>query len=168
MPRLAACLTLLLTASLPALAQSPASCPWLTLGTASSLLGVSAAVRVQLAEDGSGSCRFQPQTETDSAPTQSLIVTVTTHPGTVCDSHATPLRGIGNQAEECVLAASRSQDAASGVTRIAGKVRDHWFVLDASGLPRSSLRNPPPRWPDEAARPTQLELAAEQVADNLY
>lgn len=173
MTRLVVCLALLLAVAPLARAQSPAPCPWLTLGTVSHLLGEPAVVRVQLADDGTGSCRFQPQTTANSTSVPSLILTVTAHPVAACDSNATPLRGIGNHAEECVLAASTDHDSASAITRMAvtrilGQVRTRWFALDATGLPQASLRNPPPRWPDEAARPTQLELAAEQIADNLY
>ena len=156
-------------------AQPPIACPWLTLGTASHLLGESASVRVQLAGDGTGSCLFQPQSPqsapdstSGSTPSPTLALTVSAHASAACDAHATPLRGIGNHAEECLPHASPSVGMSMVVTRIAGQVRDHWFVLDAAGLPQTSLHNPLPRWPDESTLPTQLELAAEQVADNLY
>ena len=173
MQRFASCLAMLLAATMsasaqPASAQPPASCPWLTLGTASRLLGESASVHVQLADGGTGSCVFQPQSAPGSVPVPTLRLTVSAHATAVCDAHATPLRGIGNRAEECLLPASSGADMRTAVTRIAGQVREHWFVLDGAALPTASLHNPAPRWPDESTLPTQLELAAEQVADNLY
>ncbi len=145
-------------------AQQPAAvCPWLTLGTVTRLFQQPAAVELeQVADTNSGRCLFHA-TEGTGVTAPSLRLTLSTHPQPGCSGHARPLAGIGNHAEECVLAGDTP-----ATVRIAGQVRDHWFVLDAMGLPEASLHNPPSRWAEETTLPTLLELAAEQVADDLY
>jgi hypothetical protein len=150
-------------------AQQPAACPWLTLGTASHLLGLSAVADVQLAQDGTGVCRFAPASQgpvgAAAAPlSPTLVLVVASNPQPSCGSHAKSLSGIGNQAQECAAQLTGADARIS----IAGKVRGQWFRLDGSHLPLASVRNPAPRWPDDSTRPTPLEVAAEQVADNLY
>ncbi len=155
-------------------AEQPAKvCPWLTLGTASRLLGAAATVRVQVAEDGTGSCVFlaAPKSAMHAAAevntAASLTLTVAAHAQPSCGRDAKALSGVGNQAQECGLQGKSRRESEAAV-RIVGQVRDRWFVLDAVGLPESSERNPPARWADEAGLPTPLERAAEQVAGNLY
>ncbi len=145
-------------------AQQPAAvCPWLTLGTVTRLFHQPAAVQLEQASDtNSGRCLFHA-TEGTGVAAPALRLTLSTHPQPGCSGHARQLAGIGNHAEECVLAGD-----SPATVRIAGQVRDHWFVLDAMGLPEASLHNPPSRWAEETTLPTLLELAAEQVADDLY
>ncbi len=152
------------TQSPEAAAQQPAAvCPWLTLGTVTRLFHQPAVVQLEQASDAnSGRCLFYaPPAAGVAAPL--LRLTLDTHPLTGCSGHVQQLTGIGNHAEECVLTSG-----STATIRILGQVRDHWFVLDATGLPEASLHNPPSRWADSSTLPTLLELAAEQVADNLY
>ena len=165
-----ACASVVLAAQSPSSVQSPspaqppaAVCPWLTLGTVMRLFQQPAAVQLeQVADTNSGRCLFHG-TEGSDVAAPSLRLTLSTHPQPGCSGHARPLAGIGNHTEECVLTGG-----SPATVRIAGQVRDHWFVLDATGLPEASLHNPPSRWADESTLPTLLQLVAEQVADNLY
>ena len=159
-----ACASAVLAAQSPSPAQPPAAvCPWLTLGTVTRLFQQPAAVQLeQVADTNSDRCLFHGTVVTGSAA-PSLRLTLSTYPQPGCSGHVRPLAGIGNHTEECVLTGG-----SPATVRIAGQVRDHWFVLDATGLPEASLHNPPSRWAEESTLPTLLEMAAEQVADNLY
>lgn len=141
-------------------APKAAACPWLALGTASRLLGVSATVQVQSADGRSGSCLFVPVvTETGAQPR--LLVTVSMTAPQPCSGRVKLLRGIGNEAEEC--GNSRAREVI-----LTGRVRDRWFAMDGTNLPPESVRAPVPRWKGEPTLPAPLEVAAEQVAGNLY
>jgi hypothetical protein len=143
-----------------------AACPWLALGTASGLLGVSASVQVQSAEGRSGSCLFVPtqaKPESDAASPR-LMVSVTTAAPSPCSGHAKRLSGIGNEAEECWV----SERSHAPQEILTGRVRDRWFAVEGTNLPAESVRAGAPQWKGEPVLPTPLEVAAEQVAGNLY
>ena len=143
-------------------APATVACPWLALGTASSLLGVTAVAQVQSAEDGSGSCVFVPtkmKPENGASPRLTLTVSRVAQPP--CNGHGKPLSGIGNQAEAC-------ESSHAHIFTITGRVRERWFRLEGTNLPPESVRAAAPQWKNEPALPTPLEVAAEQVAGDLY
>ncbi len=143
-------------------APTAAACPWLALGTASHLLEVSAVAQVQSAEDGSGSCVFVPtELKPGKAASPQLRLTVSMAAQPPCKGHGKPLSGIGNQAEAC-------ENSHAHIFTVTGRVRERWFRLEGVNLPPESVRAVAPEWKNEPTLPTPLEVAAEQVASNLY
>lgn len=143
-------------------ASTVAACPWLALGTASSLLGVTAVAQVQSAEDGSGSCVFVPtKMKPENGASPRLMLTVSRVAQSPCNGHGKPLSGIGNQAEAC-------ENSHAHIFTITGRVRERWFRLEGTNLPSESVCAAAPQWKNEPALPTPLEVAAEQVAGDLY
>jgi hypothetical protein len=127
------------------------TCPWLTQGSASSLLGGDVSIKVHLSDTGAGSCRFL-------RPHDSLEILVSKAALTSCPTGSIALKGIGNQAARCEAPGSHS----GGVDMISGRVRDLHFTVTrtAHGQKR------PVRLPDAQQDP--LEQIAEQIAGNLF
>jgi hypothetical protein len=128
-------------------ARSQTTCPWLTQGSASSLLGGDVSINVHVSDTGAGSCRFL-------RPHDSLEILVSKAALASCPTGSIALRGIGNQAARC--------SHSGGVDMISGRVRDLHFTVTrtAHGQKR------PVKLPD--AQQDALEQIAEQIAGNLF
>ena len=125
------------------LASSPATCPWLTQGSASRLLGGEVSIKVNLSSTG-GFCTFL------LPPRDSLRILVSKAALASCPQGSTQLKGIGNQAASCRTPGSRR---GSHADMISGRVRDLYFTVTVNM----------PAAPEDA-----LEQIAEQIAGNLF
>jgi hypothetical protein len=118
------------------------TCPWLTQGSASNLLGGDVAMKVSVSVTGQGSCRFVRSDDT-------LEILVSKAALAVCPRGSTELKGIGNQAATC--------KASGRGYVVSGRVRDfHFTVTQIARGKKSSVEQ------------DALQQIAEQVAGNLY
>jgi hypothetical protein len=130
-------------------ARSQTTCPWLTQGSASRVLGGDVSTKVSVADTGEGSCRFLREPRSPD----SLKILVSKNALASCPTESKELKGIGNQAAMCRV---------KGVEMVSGRVRDlHFTVTLASRGQRSPAKSPD-------AQEDALELIAEQVAGNLF
>ncbi len=155
MPGRALLLSALAVMTAPAFAQSPAAsnCPWVTLGSATRVLGGDVNATVLLSDAGEGSCSFSRKQE----PNIFLKIEVSKAALLSCGADSTKLRGIGNEAMRCMAPRSNSQDA----EMISSRVRDLHFTIV---LDPGAKKGPANADPQNDA----LERLAEQVAGNLF
>jgi hypothetical protein len=132
-------------------ARSQTTCPWLTQGSASSLLGRDVSIKVDVSDTGEGSCRFL-------RPHDSLEILVSKTALASCPTGSIALKGIGNQAARCKAPGSHS----GGGDMISGRVRDLHFTLTRTAHGQKL----PVTLPD--AQQDALEQIAEQIAGNLF
>jgi hypothetical protein len=126
------------------LASAQQSCPWLTQGTAASLLGGTVTASVHVAS-GEGSCDFAREDRSSR-----LQIVVGHHPSNECPK-GEPLAGIGQESVLCV------EDAAGEHREtIRGHVRSSHFLLTLTAHAASALLR------------SSLEQAGEEVAGNLF
>lgn len=139
-------------------AHAEATCPWLTQGTAATLLGGDVTVAVQVTA-GAGKCEFVSNAsgrskESASGGSLRLRIEVNSSSPKKCAT-GEPLPGIGEDAVLCSMAvAGEQQDI------IRGRVRNTYFLLE--------LRTPETNANDEALHRTALERIAEAVTGNLF
>lgn len=133
-------------------AQSPQACPWLSAGTAANILGGSVTTVAHSDSSWSGSCDFTVTND----PIRKVDVMVGKTKPHLCESDATPLNGIGNQAEFC----SHLDADGRQVQAVTGRVRGAWFVVTVV-LPPAAGNQPP-------SDVSGIQFLAEQVAGNLY
>jgi len=108
-------------------------------------------VDVHVSDAGEGICSFVRSTDGMT----SLRIEVSKSMLPACGADATQLKGIGNEALRCAMAAAGSH----AVEKISGRVRERYFTLTMS----HPTSNNPPELQDDA-----LEQAAESVAGNLF
>ncbi|MFZ0747691.1 MAG: hypothetical protein WAM85_25025 [Terracidiphilus sp.] len=146
---------LLVLATPVAFAQSPQVCPWLSAGTAANALaGRNVTIVAHSDSNWSGRCVFTDTTD----PGRTVEVLVGKMDPHSCKSDATPLTGIGNQAEFCSHRDANGQQ----VQTVTGRVRDAWFVVTMATQPAAGNQ-----LPDDVSAP-DIRFLAEQVAGNLY
>jgi len=140
-------------------AQQPVTCPWLSSGSAQTVLGGRVSLHVKVDEDGQGFCEFSSQFGSVTKMLRILIGKVDKH---ACSARSTQLKALGNDAMQC-----RRPDAQGEQWDvIAGRMRDAFFVV-ASNVPELAATpkdNGPPNDPYTASI---LERLAEQVVGNL-
>jgi hypothetical protein len=129
--------------------RSRTTCPWLTQGSASRVLGGDVSTRVSVSDIGEGSCRFLREQRSPG----SLKILVSKRALASCPSQSTELKGIGNQAAMCRV---------KGVDMVSGRVRDLYFTVTLTSRGQKS----PAKLPD--AQEDALEQIAEQIAGNLF
>jgi hypothetical protein len=134
------------------LAQTPSVCPWLSTGSAADILGGPVEPDLHIDNSSQGSCRFIRGSGTEQGVIEIIIGKADTH---ACTAGSTKIVGLGNEAVECKKTNAGGHDT----DRIAGRVRDVYFVVDVSPA-TMHLRDP--------ANPSALERVAEQVVGNLY
>ena len=134
--------------------QTGDPCAWINTATASALLGGDA-TRTSLP----GACLF---TRKDSGVTRQLRiraenVAASDSPSAIalCGARAEPLTGIGNAAAVCPLHTGTGEQAVA-------QVRSRWFRVQVSTTQRHDTSL------DSDHRRMAAEIAAEQVADNLF
>lgn len=142
-------------------AETPAACPWLTTGTAASVLGGPVTLSAQVESNWQGVCRFMRESGDQKEALEITIGKEDTH---VCPQSSKKLIALGNEAVQCTLSNAKGKL----LDVIAGRMRNVHFVV--------SITNPPPastvpaatgRPPDPYGAP-MLEHVAEQVVGNLY
>jgi hypothetical protein len=130
-------------------ARSQTTCPWLTQGSASRVLGGDVSTKVSVSDTGEGSCRFLRE---QSSP-GTLKVLVSKSALASCPAESKELKGIGNQAAMCRV---------NGVEMVSGRVRDLHFTVTLTSREQKS----PVKLPD--VQEDALEQIAEQIAGNLF
>lgn len=135
-------------------ATAPAACPWLTQGVAARVLGGDVSVDVHVSDAGEGYCSFARNTDA----TVSLKIDVSKTAVAACGAGAMKLKGIGNEAVRCALAAADGRN----VQKIASRVRDRFFTLTLSQGKGARADE------SDDLRNDDLEQAAESVSGNLF
>jgi hypothetical protein len=133
--------------------HSPTACPWLTEGSAASMLGGDVSVKVSVTDTGKSFCTFAQQQSHDSLE---ILVSKSALPS--CPSRSTALVGIGNHASRCKAPGLHSGSA----QMVSGRVRDlHFTITHTTGGGKQAAKVTDVQ--DDA-----LEQIAEQVAGNLF
>jgi hypothetical protein len=147
-----------LVVSFCAPAHAEATCPWLTQGTAATLLGGDVSVIVHVIE-GMGSCDFVSNTNggTKASPSRAslhLRIQVSHSSSKECAT-GERLTGIGEDAVLCSQTAAGDQQDI-----VRGRVRSTYFLCVLEGAKTNST--------DDAFQRTTIERIAEVVAGNLF
>ncbi len=143
---------LLLMLSLGAAAHAQDVCPWLTQGTAATLMGGEVSTSVHVA-GGEGMCEFLRR---GSTGTHSLAMRIAVNHQTPQDCPSGErLTGIGQDAALCTSDAGGEHHVI-----IRGRVRSIHFLLTLVGRENNAS--------EKALMRTALEQAAEEVAGNLF
>jgi hypothetical protein len=146
---------------LAAKGQATASCPWLSKGTAATLLGSDVTVTAHVEGTFAGTCRFVTQSADPIPSIQILVGATDGHP---CPQSSTKLKALGNEAVQCRRADSPMQSS----DVVAGRIRNVYFVVTMTNVPNATTPEPTdPRLAD-AYGASPLERVAEQVVGNLY
>lgn len=125
-------------------------CPWLTRGTAATVLGGDASLTVTLLNQSEGTCIFRGLKN----PNEMLSIMVSGVVPKGCSNKSIGLAGVANWATECTISRSRDHYVAS----IRGQARDTYFTITLSLSNETEWRE----------RETQLKNIAELVAGSLY
>jgi len=165
MKRLLLLLTVIFGAT-PVVCRAEPQCPWLNAATAGGFLGGDAQAAVTgVTVDGDATCEFS------GAANAMLRIAVHTmahmideFPGYLaqCGAGAQALKGIGNQAVECIAKTGESK----GQEIIIGRVRDRAFVITI----RAAWIGRPPTSPTKTSNPISdnSENIAEMVAGSMF
>jgi hypothetical protein len=149
-----------LAATAQAQVQEQSLCPWLSAGSAKAALGGEVTVTAHSENNWEGTCRFTRQTAGVSQEIDIQVSRTTSNP---CPGGSTKLKALGNEAVQC----QRSMSSGEYADIIAGRVRDAYFVITASGLPQAE-NAPTVEHPADRYGASLLERLAEQVAGTLY
>lgn len=153
----AACL-LVVTASVTA-AQQPATCPWLSSGSAQTVLGGAVSLHLQMEENAQGICEFASQ----SGEPKILRIMVGKTDKHVCPPESTQLKALGNEAVQC----RRTDQRGHSWDVIAGRMRDVFYVVTTSNVPDALAIPATEGDPADPYSASILERVAEQVVGNL-
>ena len=147
-----------------------AQCPWMNAATAGGFLGGEVQTTVTaVTDDGDATCQFARQVS--SGANAMLRIAVHTMPQAsqdytgylaLCGAGAVPLKGIGNEAVQCIPRSGASK----GEELIVGRVRDRAFIITI----KSQWINEPPSSPTKTRNPISddSENIAEQVAGSMF
>jgi hypothetical protein len=149
----------------PALLLSEVQCPWLNAATAAGVLGGDVqASALPLTPQGDTTCDF---TRTEHSAVLTLTITVHTMalPSkdfstylAQCAGTTVRLRGIGNEAIQCVSSSGPS----NGEEQIIGRVRERAFIINLKrGLTKKAAS-------DQSGLSDEARNIAEQVAGALF
>jgi hypothetical protein len=160
MVRLAVVLFLLGSAG-AVMGQAVTACPWLTSGTAATLLGGEVSVTAHVEGAFAGSCRFVQQSGASSASIEILVGPTDSH---ACSQDKVKLKAIGNEAVQCRRTDSPTQQS----DIIAGRIRDVYFVVNMTNVAGATRQEPADPKLADTYGASALERVAEQVVGNLY
>jgi hypothetical protein len=132
--------------------RSQTTCPWLTQGSASRVLGGDVSAKVSVSNTGEGSCRFLREQKSPDT----LKILVSKNALASCPTESKELKGIGNQAAMCRAPFAHSKD----VEMVSGRVRHLHFTVTLTSREQKS----PVKLPD--VQGDALEQIAEQIAGN--
>lgn len=131
-------------------ASAMEECPWLTRGTAATVLDGAVSLAVNMPNQSEGSCLFHNR----QRPREMLEITVGSTLPRACKKESARLTGVANWATECGLTRSHHHYTET----IFGQARNTYFTVTLSLRGRKKRR----------ARDQALEHIAETVAGNLY
>jgi hypothetical protein len=129
-------------------------CPWLTQGSAASILAADVVVAADVSEKGEGSCRFSRQ----RGSADFLEIRVSKAPLSTCPAKSEELKGIGSGAVRCSMRGSQGE----AVEMVSSRVRDRSFTVTLNSRKRTGAAR------TSSPKEDTLEQIAEQVAGNLY
>lgn len=152
---------LMIASATSALAQTAAVCPWLTIGSAATVLGGDVILTAHVEGNFAGSCRFTRQAGETTQSIEVLVGKIDTH---TCQQGSTKLKALGNEAVQC----RRMISSRAKADTIAGRVRDVYFVVTMTNVPEATREQPADAHPSDSYGASMLERVAEQVAGNLY
>jgi hypothetical protein len=154
-------LLLTIASSTAAIGQTMVVCPWLTSGTAATLLGGDVTVEAHVEGDSVGACRFARKRGDSTASIEILVDPTDTHP---CPQDNVQLKSLGNEAVQC----RRTTLPAQHFDIVAGRIRNIYFAITLTGVPDATRQEPGDPRLSDAYGASPLERAAEQVVGNLY
>jgi hypothetical protein len=144
----------------PSVCHGQAKCPWIDEATARGILGAAVTAKVNIKDTSYGGCEFSRQ-EGEVRRQLSVVVIVMTDIRkqfstyvTQCESKATPLRKIGDEAIMCSIQTHTNLYA----EKVVGRVRDRAFNVSVA----SGVQDDPSM--TQETRREKVQLAAEQVA----
>ena len=149
------CLLLFILLPLSISASAQATCPWLTQGTASTLLQGPVTLSTNILSTNEGTCTFTLHQD-NATNTLEITISTTNHPR--CIAGSKPLTGIGNEAVLCAANPSRNQTTDT----VSSRIRDRYLTVQLT----ITSKTPSPLAPNK--RQSLIEEAAEEVAGNLF
>jgi hypothetical protein len=155
---------ILLLALVPAttsFAQTGASCPWFTAGSAAKVLGGDVTTVVRTTGNWEGSCLFTRASVSVKQEIDILVGKADTHP---CPERSNKVIALGNEAVQCERMESPTQSEAT----IAGRIRDVYFVVSMVNVPAATREPSLNAKPPDRFGGSLLERTAEEVVGNLY
>lgn len=142
--------------------RAEAQCPWFTSGTAANVLGGEVTAAISGSGPTEGSCRFALR----DASTDFIQIHVSAEPLRGCQVGSTPLHGIGNEAQRCVVSREHgmTQEMASG------RVRTVYFTVTMSVRGNRKSAKPSGYGDDSLTHIADdpLDRVADEVSGNLY
>jgi hypothetical protein len=144
----------------PSMCHAQAKCPWFDEATARGILGGAVTAKVNIKDASYRSCEFSRQDGEVRRQLSVLVIVMTDIPKqfstyvTQCESKATPLRTIGDEAIVCSIQTHTNLYA----EKVVGRVRDQAFIVNVA----SSVQDDPSM--TQETRRKKAQLAAEQVA----
>jgi hypothetical protein len=142
-------------------AQTPFACPWLSTGSAATVLGGPVTVSAHVEGNQQGTCRF---TRESDGKLMALEITIGKEDTHLCPPGSMKLVALGNEAVQCKSVNAKGL----WLDVIAGRIRNLYFavstgnVLDAATVPSVPAR------PLDPYGASVLERVTEQVVGNLY
>jgi hypothetical protein len=147
----------------PSMCHGQAKCPWIDEATVRGILGGAVTAKVSTKDAGYQVCEFSRQEGEVRRQLSVLVIVMTDIPKqfstyvTQCESKATPLRTIGDEAIMCSIQTHTNLYA----EKVVGRVRDWAFNVTVA----SSVQDDPSM--TQETRREKVRLAAEQVAGDL-
>jgi hypothetical protein len=140
-------------------------CPWMNAATAGGFLGGEVQSSVTgVTVDGDATCEFTRAHSLLRIAVHTMPHIAQAYPGylALCGSGAIALKGIGNQAVQCVL----NSGASKGQELIVARVRERAFIITI----KAEWATQPPTTPTKTRNPISddSENIAEQVAGSLF
>jgi hypothetical protein len=136
-------------------------CPWLNAATAGGVLGGEVEMNViALMPQGDATCDFKRTSESLHITVHTMTLPSNAFSAYLaqCDRRITPLKGIGNEAVQCISKGSTSKNE----EEIIGRVRDRIFVIAL----KTDLIKPTVSTNAEVSH--EIRNIAEQVAGALF
>jgi hypothetical protein len=154
-------LLILMLSSAACAAQTPATCPWFSAGSAASVLGGPVVSNIHVESNTQGMCHFS---RTSGGEKQFLEILIGKENPNACSQSSTRRTALGNEAVQCKSTNTDGQT----LDVIAGRMRNVYFVVSVGNVSDASTVPPGPNGSPDPYEASMLERVAEQVVGNLY
>ncbi len=165
MIRLSQLLSLLILLVIPAVCRAEPQCPWMNSATAGGFLGGEVETAVtNVTVDGDATCQFTRAESLLRIAVHTMTHVAQDYAGYLlqCGAGGVALRGIGNQAVQCVPSAGNDK----GQQLIVGRVRERAFVIT---IKAEWIKQPPTsQTKTRNLISDESENIAEQVAGSMF
>jgi hypothetical protein len=152
---------ILLLLSVTCAAQTPATCPWFSAGSAVSVLGGAVVSKIHVQSNSQGMCHFS---RTSGDEKQFLDILIGKENPNACSRGSTKRTALGNEAVQCKNTNTDGQT----LDVITGRMRNVYFVVSIGNVSDASIVPPGPNGSPDPYEASVLERVAEQVVGNLY